>query len=97
MVKVGCAAATDGPAANLTNGMLVTSKLTIDALTIRRVVDDVNVEATNSIIAFGHNRVAIESASDARLQRVVAGNDVQITSAANIVDLGIGSAGYRQW
>ena len=90
-LKLVGAAATDGPLANLTNGMLVTSKFTIDALTIRRV-DDINVEATNSIIAFANNRVALESSGDARLQRVVAGNDVQITSAANIVDVGIGSA-----
>ncbi len=90
-LKLIGAAATDGANANLSNGMLVTSKFTIDALTLRRV-DDVNFDASGSIIAIANNRVALETTGAARLQRVVAGNDVQVVAANNIVDIGAGSA-----
>ncbi len=89
--KIIGAAATDGGPANLTTGMLVTSKYTIDAMTVRRV-DDVNIEASGAIVATAHNRVALESTGDSRLQRVVAGSDVQVTSAADILDVGLGTA-----
>gem|GEM_PF-5747045 len=90
-LKVLGAASTDGASANLTNGMLVTSKFTIDALTIRRV-DDINIEASSGIIAIANARLALESLGNMRLRRLEAGNDVQLTSAANIIDVGIGDA-----
>ncbi|MEQ1829779.1 MAG: hypothetical protein ABL921_27705, partial [Pirellula sp.] len=90
-LKIEAAASTDGPTVNLTNGMLVNSKYSIDALTIR-LVEDINIDAAGSIVSTSNTRVALETAGNMSIQRIVAGGDVQLKSGSSVIDVGIGPA-----
>ena len=67
--------ATDGGPASLTNGILITSKFTIDALTIRKS-EDLNVNATVSLHVTAHDHVNIESPNNMFISRIEAGGDL---------------------
>ncbi len=71
--------------------MLVSNKFAIDALTLRRV-DDINIDAADTITARAHYRVALQAMDDARLDRVVAGNDVYVNAPGDIIDVGSNTA-----
>ncbi|MFN7333087.1 MAG: right-handed parallel beta-helix repeat-containing protein, partial [bacterium] len=83
--KLGEDVASDGPNVNLTNGMLVTNKDWIDALTLRKT-EDVNVVATAGLRAIAHQDVLIESPTDIPIYRTVSGGDTSLRSTGDLVD-----------
>ncbi len=83
--------ASDGPAANLTTGVLVTNKAVVDAVTIRKT-EDLNVEATAAISATAHRHVHVEDPNTMPINRIVAGNDMILRSGNEMLDNGAGAA-----
>ncbi len=71
--------------ANLVTNQVVINRSLIDSLTIQRI-DDLDVEASNSLTATAHGRAAIGSSGEMLINRIVAGGDLSLNSASNIRD-----------
>ncbi|MEM6398913.1 MAG: hypothetical protein AAF757_01595 [Cyanobacteria bacterium P01_D01_bin.116] len=69
----------------LTNGNLVDNKDNIEYLTIR-LLDDVNVEASESVTADTSGAAGLQSIGDLPINHVNAGDDVYLTAGGAIID-----------
>ncbi|MFV2066406.1 MAG: hypothetical protein ACC645_05460, partial [Pirellulales bacterium] len=79
--------ATDDGSVDLATGQLVNNKFVVETMTLRRV-DDVDIELlTSSVTATAYGDIALSTATQMKINRIVAGGDVRLEAGGNITDL----------
>src|SRR6185503_2078893 len=77
----------DAGAADLVAGKYALDKHVIQSITLQ-LWDDVDVEASESLVLEAHDGIAVQSTQDLKLHHVHAGGDTRLQTTGDIIDLG---------